>query len=112
MFSTTHSVRWVAIETVYSRGLSLISYAIIARILGPEIIGIFAVLILIKELAEIVSDFGLTQAIIHFKNMTSEQYATIYSLNCLLGLFSFIFISPIKCMRPLPYILFDEKYFL
>lgn len=88
--SSITSVRWVALDAFVSKGVALLSFILIARILGPEVMGIVAVLILVKELAGITSDFGLSQAIIHHKNPTKNQLATLYTVNWILGFSAFI----------------------
>ncbi len=87
--SSITSVRWVALDTFISKGVTLLSFVLVARVLGPEMMGTVAVLILVKELAVITSDFGLSQAIIHYQQPTKNQLATLYSINWFLGFSAF-----------------------
>jgi len=79
--SSITSVRWVMLDTLISKSIVLFSLIIIARILGPELVGIMAVIALVRESASILSDFGLSQAIINFKNPKNNQLATLYTVN-------------------------------
>ncbi|MEN8169041.1 MAG: MOP flippase family protein [Pseudomonadota bacterium] len=104
--TTISSVRWVALETFVTKGVALLSFILIARVLGPDVMGIVAVLILVRELAGIMSDFGLSQAIVHYKKPTNSQLATLYSVNWILGFSAFIagflFAKPIATLFGMP----------
>lgn len=104
--SIVTSVRWTALDVFTSKGVSFLSFVLIARVLGPEVIGVVAILILVKGLAVIMSDFGLSQAIIHYKNPTKNQLATLYTINWIFGFFAFtivlLFAEPISTLFDQP----------
>jgi O-antigen/teichoic acid export membrane protein len=87
--SSITSVRWVGLDALVSRSMALLTFVFVGRILGPEMMGAVAVIFLVKELANIISDFGLSQAIIHFPNPSGRQLATLYTLNYFLGFLTF-----------------------
>lgn len=78
--------KWVALETVYSRILQIFSALFVARVLGPEVMGTVALVLVALEIFRLFSEMGITQALIYQKNPTNEQLATLYSLNWLLAL--------------------------
>lgn len=104
--SSFKSVRWVTLDVLISRGLAFLSFVLVGRILGPESMGVVAVIMLVKELSVVISDFGLSQAIIHFPNPTSRQLATLYSINWMLGFFFFCAVQVLA--EPLSQV-FDQK---
>lgn len=90
MSTVAHSVRWVAAETLIARGTVVISAIVVGRALGPKIMGAVAVILLLRELSNIISNFGLSQAIIQHPNPSDHQLATLYTLNWILGLIAFL----------------------
>lgn len=90
--SSITSIRWVILDTFVSKGVVLLTLILIARKLGPELVGVIAAMALVRELATVISDFGLSQAIINFKNPNNRQLATLYSVNWFLGCGAFIIV--------------------
>src|SRR5690554_5372438 len=95
MSALVSGTKWVALETIVSRILQLLSALFVARVLGPEVMGTVALVLVALEIFRLFSEMGITQALIHQKNPTREQLATLYSLNWLLAAlaYSAIYIS-------------------
>lgn len=95
MSALISGTKWVALETIVSRILQLLSALFVARVLGPEVMGTVALVLVALEIFRLFSEMGITQALIHQKNPTRVQLATLYSLNWLLAAlaYSAIYIS-------------------
>jgi len=89
MSALLSGARWVAIEAVVSRVLQLLSALFVARVLGPEVMGTVALILVALEIFKLFSEMGITQALIHQKEPTSEQIATLYTLNWVLALLAY-----------------------
>lgn len=71
--------------------ISILGQLILIEIIAPEYFGIYAVFAFILNLANLLSDFGLAQAIIQKRDkVTSEQLGTIIGLKLLFSLFIFV----------------------
>ncbi|MDL0431987.1 MOP flippase family protein [Marinobacter sp. TBZ242] len=85
MSALVSGTKWVALETIISRILQLLSALFVARVLGPEVMGTVALVLVALEIFRLFSQMGITQALIHHKNPTSEQLATLYTVNWILA---------------------------
>ncbi len=72
--------------------LRLVQVTILARILGPSAFGVIAVLMIVVDLARLLSEAGLAEAIIQRKTVSHEQQSTLYWLNLGFGLVVFLII--------------------
>lgn len=66
---------------------SVVVFIILARILPPEQLGIFAVILTIIAFLEIISDFGLSDAVVQSRFSSQKLYNTALLINACLGLF-------------------------
>lgn len=66
--------------------LQFAQLAILARLLVPEDFGLMAVVLSVMAFTQVFADFGISSAIIHFKNISHEQLSTLYWLNVMVGL--------------------------
>lgn len=80
------SIRWVALETAVSRLLALVSIFYVARVLGPEAMGLVALVVVALEVFRLFSQLGISQALIHHKEPKKKQIATLYTINWVLAL--------------------------
>lgn len=92
MSSLVSGTKWVALETIISRILQLLSALFVARVLGPEVMGTVALVLVALEIFRLFSQMGITQALIYHKNPTSEQLATLYSVNWILAVVAYLVI--------------------
>lgn len=90
MKTLVEGVKWVALESIVSRILQLLSALFVARVLGPEAMGTVALVLVALEIFRLFSEMGITQALIHHKNPTSEQLSTLYSLNWILAAVAYV----------------------
>lgn len=82
--------KWVAVETIVSRVLQIITALYIARILGPQAMGTVALVQVALEIFRIFSEMGITQALVYYKNPTRDQLSTLYTINWLLASLMYI----------------------
>ncbi len=68
------------------RGLTIISSAVLARLLLPEDFGLVAVAMVILGLVALIFDFGVTWALIQNKNATKAHFDTAWTLRLLQAL--------------------------
>jgi len=80
-------VKWTTLSAIVNAILQLLQLSILARYLSASDFGLVAILMVIISLGQVFVDFGLSQAIIHKKQITSTQLSTLYWLNILLSLF-------------------------
>ena len=65
--------------------LRLGSTVVLARLLGPEEYGLIAMVIAITGLAELLSEFGLSNATIQRRTLTDAQVSALFWLNVAMG---------------------------
>jgi O-antigen/teichoic acid export membrane protein len=90
MSALVSGAKWVALETIVSRILQLLSALYIARVLGPETMGTVALILIALEIFSLFSQMGITQALIHHKKPTKEQLAALYTVNWVLAGLAYI----------------------
>jgi O-antigen/teichoic acid export membrane protein len=71
---------WVAGQNVASRGLRLASYAVLARLLGPDGIGLFGFAVVTLTLVNRFSSLGLDEALIAREGAIDDALPTAFSL--------------------------------
>lgn len=78
-------VRWTSFSTVILAITQLVTTAILARLLVKSDFGLMAIIMVVKGLAELFMDFGITVAILHKQNISKEEYSSLYWINMLIG---------------------------
>lgn len=78
--------RWSTASTLVATGLQLLQTVILARILAPQDFGLMAVAMSVITMVSLLVDLGLSQALIHFDNVSCAERSSIYWLNMLLAL--------------------------
>ena len=58
------AVKWAAVGTVIRFGLQLFTQVILARLLGPESYGLFAMGLIVLTLSTFVADFGFSWGLV------------------------------------------------
>lgn len=78
--------------------VSIIIGATLARLLTPEEFGIVAIISVFTSFFNLLSNFGISPAIVQHKSLSDDDISSIFSLTILLGLFFsllFFFIAPL-----------------
>jgi len=78
---------WSALSTVSSRGLRFCITIVLARLLVPADFGLFAMSMLVIDIAELLSDLGLGAALIQRKHLEPEHLVTCFWANQMIGVF-------------------------
>ena len=80
-----NGVKWVAFANIFRQVLSLVSIAIIARLLSPDDFGTFAILMIFIGFLGIFSDMGTSAALIHIENPSNSLLSSVFYLNLFIG---------------------------
>ena len=90
-------VRWTTLSSLGRALLQVFQIAILARLLTPADFGLVAVVAALMAILQIFSDAGVSNAIIHYQDITPKELSSLYWLNvgisALLGLL-LAFLSP------------------
>ena len=74
-------IRWTTFSSLGRAVLQILQVAILARILAPSEFGVIAVVLAIMAFLQIFADAGVSNAIIHFQHVTTEQLSSLFWLN-------------------------------
>ena len=77
---------WVGVEKVFTRGLRIASYAVIARILGNDLIGLFGLAVITLTLTNRFSELGIDTALVAREGAIDNVLPTAFSLQLARGL--------------------------
>lgn len=99
------SVKWTGVSMVVVAILQFITLATLARYLAPSDFGLMGMIIVIMGLAQAFADMGISNAIIHRQDATSEQLSSLYWLNIIAGVIVFF---AIYALSPLVAIFYQE----
>jgi len=83
---TVSGATWSAIARVGQQGVSLLSTAILARLLPPSAYGLLGMATVVIGFIEIFKDLGTSSAIIQRRELTHELTSSIFWANVLFGL--------------------------
>jgi lipopolysaccharide exporter len=78
---TFSGVRWTTFSSLGRTALQIVQVAILARLLTPADFGLFAVVLAIMAFLQIFADAGISNAIIHYQDITQKQLSSLYWLN-------------------------------
>lgn len=85
-----NNVMWKYLELLSVSGVQLVSTFVLARFLTPEDYGILGMVLVFTMLANVIVDSGFGQALIREKEVTREDYSTIFYFNVLVSLLLYI----------------------
>jgi lipopolysaccharide exporter len=75
------SVRWTALSSSVKILLQLSQIVILSRLLTPADFGLIAIVVAIVAFLQIFADAGVSNAIIHFQEISNVQLSSLYWLN-------------------------------
>jgi len=78
-------VKWVAFANIFRQILSLVSIAILARLLSPDDFGIFAILMILIGFLAIFSDMGTAPALIQMESPSNKLLSSVFYFNLFIG---------------------------
>jgi teichuronic acid exporter len=83
---------WSSLESLFSQGLGIIFGIFLARMLSPNEFGLLGMITIFISVAQVFVDSGLSQSLIRKQNCVSDDYSTIFWVNQIIGLLSYIII--------------------
>lgn len=86
MSDARRSVRWTAAGNILRSILATLQLLIVARLLGVADFGLIILMMSLLQLAQSLSDAGLSSALIRFRDVTEDETSSLYWLNVMIGL--------------------------
>lgn len=84
------SAKWTAISSIVTTALYLIQITVLARLLVPADFGLMAMVMIIIGFGQAYADMGISNAIIHRQDTTSDHLSSLYWVNIGAGFIVFI----------------------
>jgi O-antigen/teichoic acid export membrane protein len=91
------SAKWTLAASVVTSLVSFVQLAVLARLLTPDDFGVLAMATIAIGFAQMFGDFGFSNAIIYYREVSEKQLSSCFWLNIFLGFSLFLllfFISP------------------
>lgn len=82
---TVRNAAWVGSAQAIRQVVSITAMVVLARFLGPTEFGIFAMMVFINELAQLLVDFGMGSAIIQRKEINHRLLSSCFWINLAIG---------------------------
>lgn len=79
------SIRWAALSSSVKVVVQLSQLVILSRLLTPADFGLISIAVAIMAFLQIFADAGVSNAIIHFQEISNEQLSSLYWLNVSIG---------------------------
>lgn len=86
---TVHAVAWNYASFALSKGVVLITMAVLTRLLPPETFGIVSLATVIISYLSLLQDLGLGSALIQQRSSVQEAANTVYAANFIVGILFF-----------------------
>lgn len=80
------SLIWSTASSLATQALSFLTFAILARLLGAQAFGLVALAALVIDLLLVVSNAGMTEAVVQKRTLTEEDADTAFWTNLVCGL--------------------------
>ncbi len=77
---------WIFGAGLIARALGAVNTIVVARLLAPDAIGVVATATIIMQLLQGVSDIGVSQAVVRFREAGRRELDTLFTLSALRGL--------------------------
>ncbi|SJM94581.1 lipopolysaccharide biosynthesis protein [Crenothrix polyspora] len=79
------AVKWSALGSIAQYGLSLGAQIVLARLLGPENYGLFAMGLIVLTFSNFLSNFGFAWGLIQIQNLTTEDIRFAFTWQLISG---------------------------
>lgn len=80
------AIRWTAAGNIVRSVLAMLQLLIVARLLPVADFGLIILMMSLLQLAQSLSDAGLSSALIRFRDVTDDEKSSLYWLNVAVGL--------------------------
>ena len=84
------SLAYKFIERLSVKGLGMIISVVLARMLAPEDFGQIAIMTVFINLSQVIVESGLTTALVQRKDVTDQDYSTVFFINFALAIVCFV----------------------
>lgn len=78
-------MKWTGSATIINTGMQLLQYVILGRLLAKSDFGLMGMVTVIISFAQVFTDMGVGNAIVHRQNASHKQLSTLYWLNVFTG---------------------------
>lgn len=85
-------LKWTTFSTVVLALAGILKISVLARYLDKADFGLIAIVTFILGFIELFNEMGLASAILHRKNISTEEYSSLYWLNLAVSLFLYAFL--------------------
>ncbi|WP_426899987.1 MOP flippase family protein [Rossellomorea vietnamensis] len=78
-------MKWTGSATIVNTSMQLLQYVVLARLLDKSDFGLMSMVAVIIAFAQVFTDMGVGNAIVHHQNASQKQLSTLYWLNVITG---------------------------
>lgn len=89
---TVHGVKWNAVDNLSNYIVGFVVSIVLARLLTPDDYGLLGIVAIFTAISEAIIGGGLSNALIRKKNVTEDDYNTMFIANMVMSLFLYIII--------------------
>lgn len=86
-------VKWTSSSAVFNAVMVFLQTVVLARLLIPEDFGLMGMLLIIVGFSQLFSDIGISNAIIHRREVTRYQLSSLYWTNIIAGILVFCLVN-------------------
>lgn len=79
------NVAWLSSGQAIRQIIAILATVVLARFLGPAEFGLFAIMVFVNELAQLLVDFGMGSALIQRKEINDRLLASCFWINLAVG---------------------------
>lgn len=87
---TVRGIGWSFADSMFSQGVTFLVGLVLARILSPDEYGLIGIISIFIAIFNSIVDSGFSNAIIRKQNATKEDYNTMFILNLIVSVVSFL----------------------
>ncbi|EGH6682550.1 O116 family O-antigen flippase, partial [Escherichia coli] len=89
-YKTINSLKWSALERIFSQGIQLILMLVLARLLGPKAFGLIGMLAIFIAIGQVFIDSGFSSALIRKNDRTHIDYTTAFYFNVTVAILFYV----------------------
>ena len=105
-YKAVFGIQWNILSTIFVVGLQMLQLIVLSRLLEPDDFGLMAMVLIVIGFARAYADAGISAAIIHHQDVSSNQLSSLYWLNIASGL---VVMLLMWLLTPLIVMFFDES---
>ncbi|MCQ9070333.1 MOP flippase family protein [Vibrio alginolyticus] len=80
-------VKWTSLSSITVAVCQIVQLAILARYIDPQGLGLIAISTVVIGFCNLFMDMGISNAVIHKREVTKEQFSCLFTLNIIFGVF-------------------------